>query len=130
MNSFRNKTFTRFFCALLGLYFLNISVDSADFTPEFIAEDLTINDQESIVEIILEKVIGIEDAIPEYDDHDPEDHNKTKTATIDVVIFISSVASFIQLENGKLKDKFPETSYSLTDGYLNNFTPPPESLIC
>lgn len=68
----------------MGLFLLNISVDSADPNPEHIPEDLCFNDQESIVEIVVEKVLGFEDAFKEYDDHDTKDHNKKKNVKIDL----------------------------------------------
>ena len=50
----------------------NLSVDAPDAQPRHVQEDLTINDMESIVEIILEKIFVIDDAIPEHDDADDE----------------------------------------------------------
>ena len=69
----------------MGLYLLNISVDPSDPNPQHIPEDLSFNDQESIVEIIVEYVLGYEDAIKEYDDRDTEDHNAKKNIRIDVL---------------------------------------------
>lgn len=60
----------------MGLYLLNISVDNIDPEPEHIPEDLSFNDQESIAEIVIEKVLGFEDAIKEYDDNDTDDHSR------------------------------------------------------
>ena len=60
----------------MGLYLLNISVDPADLNPDHIPEDLSFNEQESIVEIIVEKILGYEDAITEYATQDNEDNNK------------------------------------------------------
>ncbi|MEQ8413404.1 MAG: hypothetical protein RIF36_18925 [Imperialibacter sp.] len=73
----------------MGIYLLNISVDAADPNPEYIPEDLSFNDQESIVEIVVEKVLGYEDAIEEYEDHDTEDHNKKKNLKIDLLVLES-----------------------------------------
>lgn len=54
------------------LYLLNGSVDSPDMSPDYIPEDLSYNDQESILEIILEKVLGFDNMIAEYDERDTE----------------------------------------------------------
>ncbi len=54
------------------VYLLNGSVDSPDMYPDYIPEDLSYNDQESIIEIILEKVLGFDNIIAEYDDRDTE----------------------------------------------------------
>ena len=68
----------RFLCGFLALYLLNISVDSPDPNPEGIPEDLSINDQESIIEMVIEKVMGFENAVAEYDDHDPSRETSLK----------------------------------------------------
>lgn len=65
----RHKGF-RVFWFIMGLILLNLSVDPPDGHPESIAEDLDYNDMESIVEIVLEQVLDIEDAIPEQEDDD------------------------------------------------------------
>jgi hypothetical protein len=52
----------------MALHIFNISVDMPDANPDSEPEDLTINDQETIVELVLEKCIGIENAIEEHDE--------------------------------------------------------------
>jgi len=60
----------RLFWFIMALHILNISVDAPDVKPDYIPEDLSYNDMESIVEIVLEQVLDIEDAIPEQEDDD------------------------------------------------------------
>jgi len=48
----------------------NCCVDMPDAQPDQIAENLSINDMESLVEIVLEQAIGIENAIAEHDEPD------------------------------------------------------------
>lgn len=60
----------KFFWFLMALHILNLSVDSPDPRPDYIPEDLSFNDMESIVEIVLEQMLDIEDAVPETDDDD------------------------------------------------------------
>lgn len=55
---------------LLALYLLNFSVDSLDAQPDHVAEDLSYNDIESMYELILEAVLGIENAVEEHEEHD------------------------------------------------------------
>lgn len=66
----RKHIVTKFFWFLMALHILNLSVDSPDPQPDSVPEDLSINDMESIVEIILEQMLDIEDAVPETDDDD------------------------------------------------------------
>lgn len=57
----------------MALLIFNCSVDTADPQPENIPEDLSYNDMESVVEILLEKVLDIDNAIAEKDDADTDD---------------------------------------------------------
>src|SRR5690606_12372145 len=86
MSRIKNSVCIKVFWGLMGLYLLNISVDPADPNPDHISEDLSFNDQESIVEIIVEKIMGFENAFEEYDDHDSEDHNKKNNVKIDLTL--------------------------------------------
>ncbi|MEX1191599.1 MAG: hypothetical protein WEA99_06460, partial [Brumimicrobium sp.] len=66
-----NKSFiANIFCFCLALYLFNISVDIPDKKSETFTEDLTYNDQESIVEFFVEKVLGFKNFFKEYDDVD------------------------------------------------------------
>ncbi len=110
----------------MGLYLLNISVDATDPNPEHIPEDLSFNDQESIIEIVLEKVLGYEGAIKEYDDNDTENHNRKTNVKIDLtthyIVDNNLNQSFIETT----KYKFPDYSTNLTNGFQKLDFPPPK----
>jgi hypothetical protein len=57
----------------MALHIFNLSVDTKDAAPDYVPEDLAVNDQESFVELVLEKWVGIENAITEHDEPDQED---------------------------------------------------------
>jgi uncharacterized protein YlzI (FlbEa/FlbD family) len=125
LNQIRNSVFTKILWGLMGLYLLNISVDTADPNPEHLTENLSINDQESIVEIVVEKILGYENAIKEYDDHDTEDHNKKTNIKIDLttptIVDNALNQSFIETT----RHKFPDYNTYLTNGFQKlNFQPP------
>lgn len=61
---------SRLLCLLLALQVFNLSIDPPDPNPECVPEDLSINEIESVVEFILERLIGWEDAVAEHDDDD------------------------------------------------------------
>jgi hypothetical protein len=68
---------------MLGLHFLNLSVESAYPSPDCIPASTYFNDQESIIEIIFEQVIGLNDYFAELDDPEsetqyPKQHQKTE----------------------------------------------------
>ncbi len=110
----------------MGFYLLNISVDAADPNPEHIPEDLSINDQESIVEIVIEQILGYEDTFKEYDDHDPEDHNKKNTVKIDIFTQYALHSIINQSFIKTTKSGFPDRSTYLTDGFHQLDAPPPK----
>lgn len=105
---------------------LNISVDTADPNPEHIPEDLTFNDQESIIEIIVEQVLGFENAIQEYDDHDTEDHNKKKDVKVDYLVFTAKTNNTTTLQLLKTHNCYPNYSARLTQGFKEIDSPPPK----
>lgn len=108
------------------LYLLNISVDTADPNPEHIPEDLSFNDQESIVEIVVEKVLGFEDAIKEYDDHDTEDHNKQKNIKIDLSVHVIKADKFAHNQIDERKEPCFDYVARLTNGFNEIDSPPPK----
>jgi hypothetical protein len=105
---------------------LNISVDIADMNPEHIPENLSINDQESIVEIIIEKILGFEDAIKEYDDVDTEDHNSKTNVQIDLTTLFFTEVLFNQLFHETTEHYFPNYIAHLKNGFLKLDIPPPK----
>ena len=74
----RNSKALLLFCAFLALYLLNCSIDTSDLYHDEAQENLTINHQESVAELIIEKILGFESAIPESDDSDSGDNTTLK----------------------------------------------------
>ncbi|MBD3629023.1 hypothetical protein [Cyclobacterium sp.] len=74
----KNSRFLKGFWIFMALYLLNCSVDAGDENPNHLPEDLSINDQESMIEIVLEIGLGIEDAIPESEDADGDQETSHK----------------------------------------------------
>ncbi len=50
----------------MAIYFINISVDTVSIIPENASKTEVFNEQESLVEIIVDKVMGYEDAFHEF----------------------------------------------------------------
>ncbi|WP_225444170.1 hypothetical protein [Echinicola arenosa] len=122
----RNSTWLRFLWGIMGWYLLNISVDAADPFPNYVPEDLTFNDQESLVEIFIEKILGFENAIPEYDDPDTEDHNQKNIGKLDCILNSSHNFYEIPLLSIQLKLRFPAHTGQLINGFFRIDTPPPD----
>ncbi len=75
MQGFRQHIIFRLFWLFMAVHILNCSVDSPDSQLDNVSEDLSYNDMESVVEIVLEDVLDIKDAIAEHDENDTEDDN-------------------------------------------------------
>ncbi|GAB3537684.1 hypothetical protein GCM10027443_31140 [Pontibacter brevis] len=110
----------------MALCFLNSSIDTLDPNPEHIPEDLSFNDQESVVELLLEKVLGFENAIVEYDDHDTEEHTKKKTSKIDFFVQYAIQQPYPDNTFNLRKQQYPNFKDCLPIGYLQLSTPPPK----
>lgn len=71
---------------LLVFLIFNYSVDIPDYFGDQVSENLSYNDIESFTEFVLEIVVGIENAVPEHDEDDP-DENSGFTKKIDIPYF-------------------------------------------
>lgn len=127
IRTLRNSAVAKLLWVMMGLYILNLSADTADPESQHIAEDLSINDQESMVEVLVETVLGFEDTFDEFDDPDGEDHNKKTTQKIDLVLH--NPADQKQLTNTSYlaENKFLDPRVVLTLGFYQLDYPPPNS---
>lgn len=111
----------------MAVYLFNISVDTADPSPDYLPEDLSINDQESFVELILEKVLGYENAIKEYDDPDAEEHTQQENTKIECLLLPSRAkenACLAVTEKGRL---YLDHTAPLSSGFREIDSPPPKA---
>ena len=111
----------------MGIYLLNISVDTADTTPEYLPEDLSINDQESLIEILVEQVLGFENTFCEYDEPDTEDYTKKKNPNIDLIVLFSIEPNSSKEPAYISNQRYPIYKACLTKGYSQLTSPPPKS---
>jgi hypothetical protein len=73
MQKFKQHIIFRLLWLFMAVNIFNCSVDTPDTQLDYIAEDLTFNDMESVVEIVLEQVFDLTDAIAENDENDTDD---------------------------------------------------------
>lgn len=78
LNAIRHSTITTFFWGFMAFYLLNISVDVTSLFDGKEQKIKNYNEQESIVELVFEKVLGFEDAIPENNTNDSEQNPTMK----------------------------------------------------
>ena len=111
----------------MALYLFNLSADAPDQAPDYIPEDLSINDQESFVEIFLERILGFSSAIPEYDEDDHENKKKNANTGFDFAFWQSTYSkSLHNIFTNNTLDYFHYAS-TLTEGFLQITTPPPKT---
>ena len=110
----------------MGLYLLNISIDAADPHPNHIPENLSINDQESIVDIVVEQLLGFENAFDEYDDNDSDDHNSESNAQLKVKFFVQSTSKTLLHISLRHKIILKSTKKLFPQDFLKVESPPPE----
>lgn len=122
----RNSIGTRLLWGVLALHFLNISIDNPDPKPNQIPEDLSFNDQESIIEFILEKILGWENAIAEYDDPDADEENKEKRSKIEIVA-IPSIPRNTEDDHVEIRCAVASRlQFHNSEEFSSIFSPPPE----
>lgn len=127
LNAIRNKRGLRLFCVFMALYLLNCSVDTSDIRPSYVPEDLNLNDQESLIEIIVEKVFNFENAIPENEDTDSENKRVFKK-TISVAFYVLPNLE-VNTNEEILESNSDNISYNegnVLKPYFEIHSPPPE----
>lgn len=101
-----------------------MSIDTPDAHPDCVAEDLSINDIESFVELVLEDILKINNAIAEHDEADDDD--KTGFG-IKKELSFNSFPKFNFLIQAPLNYTNAETPYNsaLQSDYISDIIPPP-----
>jgi len=117
----RNSAISKILFGFMAVYMVNICVVPPPLQSDRVQSQLSINEQESIVEIIVEKVLGFEDAVEDYDDTDRENQSKKtnhKLETLNLTYF-----AFPDL-NQKL---FSYNAPAVLSCFIQIETPPPQS---
>lgn len=122
----RENSVVRVLWGVMALFMLNVSVDTADPHPNHIPEDLSFNDQESIIEILIEKVLGFEDAIKEYDDHDTDDQEKKSRVQSDFHIPALQRIATAEGDASSGMRCWRHSDSALAEGVSQLDTPPPK----
>jgi hypothetical protein len=123
----RSIGFVRWCAGFLAAVVLNVSVDSPNYNPFSGAEDLSINEQESIVEIVLEQVMGFEDAIPEHEDPHQNDALKKNVFKFEARVEGLRSGSDTMLPTSDWQSDANADEHSPYSVYLDKFSPPPEA---
>lgn len=109
----------------MALYMLNISVDVPNYIFNAPQPDAAFNLQESIIEIVVEKVLGFENAIPETQDNDSDSKSQIKPSLkIDVYLSLY-ILSFSHYQDTVGNNNFNHYNTPLISEPISEVTPPP-----
>jgi hypothetical protein len=125
----RNTTFVRLVWGFMAIFLFNISADTDDFSPHSLNEDLSVNDQESFIEVIVEQVLGFEDAIAEDNNADPQHFVIKKGNYSKLQYFSHDSAIEFPMAETELAGIPINYNATLSDGHLQLELPPPKNLI-
>jgi hypothetical protein len=112
---------------ILALYFLNIAVDPTDAIYYDRSESASTNNQESIIELVIEKALGFEDAIPEQNDNDDQGGSVFKKIKLQEFVFNTDENK----KNSNFYEFIPAEKIFSPNYFLLNFSaevtsPPPK----
>ena len=123
MPFFRKKLFMTIVCMIVSVQLFNLSFDPAD--PSYGKEDLSINEIESCLELILEIVLGHHDAVKESDESDEAPDRPGST----IILFTISTSVLLE-ENQSIEIKSALSiiaSTNLESVSLPIISPPPKA---
>jgi hypothetical protein len=119
MKFIRKHSIFNIFWFMMSFHILNYSIDCPDPQPNYIPEDLSYNDMESIVEVFLEQILSIPNAVSEHDENDMDEDSILTTKKCIDFYYYQRNTSFPYLLNSFL---LPKLSH-YTDTYSTQFHP-------
>jgi hypothetical protein len=127
LKTLRESSFTNVFWSVFSLYLFNLSADNPDANSRHHMEDLSINDQESIVELIVEQVMGFGDAFEEYEDPDGDDQKSKISFKIDFFTEKISNLDSKQIRIITKNYRSADLQAHILKGFGQLSTPPPKA---
>ena len=109
------------------LFLLNCSIDIPDKRLNHFAVDTSYNDQESIIELFIEKILGYGDVIAESEDSDGNEHSKSKkNISIDSYVLPIFSKDDQSIEAKSKRELIYLKEQNLVSAYFEIHSPPPE----
>lgn len=122
----RSSGLIKWLAGSLAALVLNLSVDAPSYSSVDQQSQLPVNEQESIVELVLEQVMGIEDAIPESDDPPQNDVMKKSGFKVDMRMFSEQTILTPILDIADKRNPVNADERAPCSVYIGKLTPPPE----
>lgn len=127
MKKLREHIIFRVFWSMLALHILNIGIDAPDLFFQQ-KENLAFNDIESIVELVLEDYLDIDNAIAEHDDSD-EGHQMKFEKKVDFYFEFPTITVSLKLIPFDPKRGLHLYAPFLTRHSLGELFQPPERVV-
>jgi hypothetical protein len=116
----RKKLLMTVVCVIVSVQLFNLSFDPAD--PTYGKEDLSINEIESCLELILEIILGHDDAVMESDESDEAPDRPGSTITL---FTIPNSALLNESQSIKIKSCLPISNSAYLQSRSVPITSPP-----
>lgn len=113
--------------AFMAVIFLNGVVDPPDLYSDAVAEDLSYNEMESVLEVFVERVLQYEDFFEEYDDDDAGKTLLKKRSSLDAFLFPTLMPLSPGPRSGLNRCAQTQLLHP-KDIWLTPLTPPPDFL--
>jgi uncharacterized membrane-anchored protein YitT (DUF2179 family) len=123
----RKSKYVRYFWTVIGIYVLNISVDVTDNFYNDHKQRVALNNQESIIEIIVEKVLGYENAITEKDSPETEKgFTLKKFKPLEYIVNNPKESSTLFYSEASSQKLHMFISLNIKETFIGQHYPPPE----
>lgn len=124
----KQNKYIKYFSCFLSIYMLNLSIDVTDNINSSASNNLSLNDQESIIEVVLEKVLGFENVITEKDISDTDKSFALKKHKIlEYIITIKLQSKIFSVVSLPAKANTIYQFPSIKDPSLSILYPPPKA---
>lgn len=119
--------FHRALSLLMGIYFLNLSVDVVAPVVGTPAKDGAVNIQESVLEVVLECYLGLGDVVEETQDESNNEHRNWSSKKMDVSLHCNPIKISMGNLAAVLVEQGGGNAGKCCPGYGRVYSPPPEA---
>jgi len=129
MRYIKNHIGNRVLCLLMALHILNFSIDNPHTLFEHNKVQANFNEIDSVVELVLEDVLNIENAIPEHHSKSPINHKFNAKKVVWLYEQNIQPHFFKEITQVNFKPVAVNTAYSheiYNSPLLTLFSPPPQ----
>lgn len=130
MRYFRNHIGNHVLCLLMALHILNFSIDNPHTLFEHNKVQADFNEVDSVVELVLEEVLNVENAIPEHHTKSQMHHKFSAKKLVWMYKYNQPILNKKQVAVNYKPAAFKASFYSTqiyNSPFISLFSPPPEA---